>query len=144
MHRAMEFVVALLKRLHDDQSVTLATAANEVYYATLYKYHGWITSSAFVLALKVCLLNTMTWFLSCPMLDIMRCCNIASSAAWRCLPCLWQDRGQSVWRLQLCSSLPQGHCQSYCMNSLATAPCNFCHLQICSAMSVALGVHTVP
>ena len=50
----MEFVVALLKRLHDDQNVTLATAANEVYYATLYKYHGWITSSAFVLALKVC------------------------------------------------------------------------------------------
>ncbi|KAK9867885.1 hypothetical protein WJX84_000554 [Apatococcus fuscideae] len=53
LKRAMEFVVALLKRLHDDQNVTLATAANEVYYATLYKYHGWITSSAFVLALKL-------------------------------------------------------------------------------------------
>ncbi|KAK9836470.1 hypothetical protein WJX74_001113 [Apatococcus lobatus] len=53
LKRAMEFVVALLKRLHDDHDVSLATAANEVYYATLYKYHGWITSSAFVLALKL-------------------------------------------------------------------------------------------
>ncbi len=63
----MQFVVALLRRLHDDPDVTLAVAANEVYYATLYKYHGWITSSAFVLALKVCrrLISASRWSSIC-------------------------------------------------------------------------------
>ena len=51
--RAMEFVVALLQRLHDDREVTLPEAASETYTATLYRYHGWITSSAFTVALKV-------------------------------------------------------------------------------------------
>lgn len=53
MCRAMEFVVALLLRLHDDPAVTLPTAASDSYTATLYRYHGWVTSAAFTLALKV-------------------------------------------------------------------------------------------
>ena len=49
----MGFVAALLRRLHDDRQVTLAAAATEVYTQTLYQYHGWITSAAFTVALKV-------------------------------------------------------------------------------------------
>ena len=49
----MGFVAGLLRRLNDDRQVTLATAASEVYTASLYQYHGWITSAAFTVALKV-------------------------------------------------------------------------------------------
>ena len=49
----MAFVAGLLRRLHDDRQVSLAAAASEVYTATLYQYHGWITSAAFTVALKV-------------------------------------------------------------------------------------------
>lgn len=31
----MEFIVALLERLHADRAVSLSTAASETYYATL-------------------------------------------------------------------------------------------------------------
>lgn len=51
--RAMGFVAELLRRLFDDRQVTLATAASDVYTDTLYQYHGWITSAAFTVALKV-------------------------------------------------------------------------------------------
>lgn len=51
--RAMEFVVAMLQRLHDDQQMPLPQAASDAYYATLHQYHGWITSAAFTVALKV-------------------------------------------------------------------------------------------
>ncbi len=51
--RAMGFVAGLLRRLYDDRQVSLATAASEVYTNTLYQYHGWITSAAFTVALKV-------------------------------------------------------------------------------------------
>lgn len=51
--RAMSFVMKLLQRLNDDRDVSLATAASEVYTNTLYQYHGWITSAAFTVALKV-------------------------------------------------------------------------------------------
>lgn len=51
--RACEFILLLLKRLNDDRSVSLSTAANEVYYQTLNKYHAWYTATAFVVALKV-------------------------------------------------------------------------------------------
>lgn len=33
--RAMEFIVALLERLHTDRQVSLSAAASETYYATL-------------------------------------------------------------------------------------------------------------
>jgi Glycolipid transfer protein (GLTP) len=48
----MEFVVAMLQRLHDDVDLPLPQAASEAYYATLHQYHGWITSAAFIVALK--------------------------------------------------------------------------------------------
>ena len=49
----MSFVAGLLRRLLDDRQVTLATAASDAYTDTLYQYHGWITSAAFTVALKV-------------------------------------------------------------------------------------------
>ena len=49
----MGFVAGLLRRLYDDRQVSLATAASELYTDTLYQYHGWITSAAFTVALKV-------------------------------------------------------------------------------------------
>lgn len=49
----MSFVAGLLRRLFDDRQVTLANAASDVYTETLYQYHGWITSAAFTVALKV-------------------------------------------------------------------------------------------
>lgn len=51
----MEFVAALMQRLCDDQTLTLAAAASNAYSDTLYVYHGWLTSAAFTVALKVCL-----------------------------------------------------------------------------------------
>ena len=51
--RAMKFLVALLRRLNDDREVDLPTAAQEAYASTLLPYHGWISSSAFNLALRV-------------------------------------------------------------------------------------------
>ncbi len=53
LRRACEFILLLLKRLHDDRAITLSAAANEVYYQTLNKYHAWYTATAFVVALKV-------------------------------------------------------------------------------------------
>lgn len=53
LKRAMEFVAALLQRLCDDQNLTLAVAASNAYTDTLYEYHGWMTSTAFTIALKL-------------------------------------------------------------------------------------------
>ena len=36
----MEFIVALLERLHADRGVSLSAAAGETYNATLQRYHG--------------------------------------------------------------------------------------------------------
>ena len=55
MCRAMEFINALLLRLYKDRTVSLSTAASEVYHETLYNYHTWYTSAAFQVALKVIL-----------------------------------------------------------------------------------------
>ena len=51
--RAMEFVTALLGRLGEHKEEALPTAASQAYTDTLYRYHGWVTSAAFTLALKV-------------------------------------------------------------------------------------------
>ena len=51
--RAMEFVASLLRRLEADKDVTLSTAASDAYAETLHSFHGWITSAAFYVALKV-------------------------------------------------------------------------------------------
>ncbi|BDA47632.1 probable pleckstrin homology domain-containing family A member 8 [Coccomyxa sp. Obi] len=52
LKRATEFILLLLKRLHDDTDVALSTAASEVYYQTLNKYHTWYTAAAFTVVLK--------------------------------------------------------------------------------------------
>ncbi|EIE23822.1 hypothetical protein COCSUDRAFT_83697 [Coccomyxa subellipsoidea C-169] len=52
LKRATEFILLLLKRLHDDREVTLSAAASEVYYQTLNNYHTWYTSAAFTVVLK--------------------------------------------------------------------------------------------
>ena len=51
--RAMIFVVGLLHRLLDQPEETLSVAASEAYYATLQKYHGWIVTGTFTVALKI-------------------------------------------------------------------------------------------
>ncbi|KAL4433929.1 hypothetical protein ABPG75_000370 [Micractinium tetrahymenae] len=53
LKRAMEFIVALLDRLYTDRQVTLSQAASETYYATLQKFHGWIVTGTFTVALKI-------------------------------------------------------------------------------------------
>ncbi|KAK9824601.1 hypothetical protein WJX72_011621 [[Myrmecia] bisecta] len=51
--RALQFLTDLLRRLYEDRAIAVSTAASDAYYATLHQYHGWITSSAFILALKL-------------------------------------------------------------------------------------------
>jgi Glycolipid transfer protein (GLTP) len=51
--RAMDFITALLALLYNDREVTLSQAAASTYEATLKKFHGMFTSTAFLLALKV-------------------------------------------------------------------------------------------
>lgn len=53
LKRAMEFIVALLDRLFTDRQVTLSQAASDTYYATLQKFHGWIVTGTFTVALKI-------------------------------------------------------------------------------------------
>ena len=53
LRRAMEFIVDLLRRLHNDRQVELPAAATAAYDATLQPFHGWITSGVFSLAMKV-------------------------------------------------------------------------------------------
>lgn len=53
LKRAMEFVAALLQLLCEDQNLTLAAATSNAYSDTLYVYHGWVTSAAFTVALKL-------------------------------------------------------------------------------------------
>lgn len=53
LKRAMEFIVALLDRLYTDREITLSQAASETYYATLQKFHGWIVTGTFTVALKI-------------------------------------------------------------------------------------------
>lgn len=62
--RATEFILLLLKRLHDDKNVTLSIAASEVYYQTLNKYHTWYTTAAFTVVLKVRTSVTVQCFLT--------------------------------------------------------------------------------
>ena len=67
LRRACEFILQLLKKLHDDRGISLSAAANEVYYQTLNKHHAWYTATAFVVALKVtaALLASYLWPLLC-------------------------------------------------------------------------------
>lgn len=53
LQRAMGFVAGLLRRLYNDRQISMSAAASEVYTDTLYRYHGWMTSAAFTVALKL-------------------------------------------------------------------------------------------
>lgn len=65
LDRATEFILLLMKRLCDDEAVTLSEAASEVYYQTLNKYHTWYTSAAFTVVLKVGFINLEPYPLDC-------------------------------------------------------------------------------
>ncbi|GLI60579.1 hypothetical protein VaNZ11_002696 [Volvox africanus] len=52
LKRAMEFICAVLRRLHDDQTAPMGTIVSETYGMTLMRYHGFFASSAFSLAFK--------------------------------------------------------------------------------------------
>lgn len=45
--------MALLERLHADREVTLSAAASDTYCATLQRYHGWLVTGTFTVALKL-------------------------------------------------------------------------------------------
>lgn len=51
--RAMDFLVALFGNLLDHPDWTMSQAATDAYNLTLKKWHGWIASSAFAVALKL-------------------------------------------------------------------------------------------
>ncbi|GIM06574.1 hypothetical protein Vretimale_10798 [Volvox reticuliferus] len=52
LKRAMEFICAILRRLHDDRKAPMGTIVTETYAMTLMQYHGFFASSAFSLAFK--------------------------------------------------------------------------------------------
>ncbi|GIL65848.1 hypothetical protein Vafri_19494 [Volvox africanus] len=52
LKRAMEFICAVLRRLHDDPTASMGTVVTETYGMTLMRYHGFFASSAFSLAFK--------------------------------------------------------------------------------------------
>ena len=45
--------MALLDSLQAHPDTSLSQAASETYYATLQRYHGWIVTGTFTLALKL-------------------------------------------------------------------------------------------
>ncbi|XP_010539708.1 PREDICTED: glycolipid transfer protein 3-like [Tarenaya hassleriana] len=51
--RTMDFTAALLQRLANDTSHNMEQAIEECYVATLKPWHGWISSAAFRVALKL-------------------------------------------------------------------------------------------
>lgn len=51
--RAMDFLVALFANLLNHPDWTMSQAATDAYNVTLKKFHGWIASSAFTVALKL-------------------------------------------------------------------------------------------
>mmetsp|Transcript_18701 Transcript_18701/g.33943 ORF Transcript_18701/g.33943 Transcript_18701/m.33943 type:complete len:204 (-) Transcript_18701:420-1031(-) len=52
LKRAMEFMIAILTRLQQDDSMELTEVVQKTYEETLMKYHGFIASTAFTLAFK--------------------------------------------------------------------------------------------
>jgi hypothetical protein len=53
LKRAMEFLSTLIRRLAGDADASLAAAASEAYCATLQRYHGWLVTGTFTVALKL-------------------------------------------------------------------------------------------
>ncbi|CAD7705304.1 unnamed protein product [Ostreobium quekettii] len=52
LKRAMEFVLGLLRQLHDDDEKSMSQAANEAYASTLQPFHGMITYGVFTAAMS--------------------------------------------------------------------------------------------
>lgn len=46
-HRAMDFTVAILLKLQEDDEIELCKAVKETYALTLMQFHGFIASTAF-------------------------------------------------------------------------------------------------
>ncbi|THG10240.1 hypothetical protein TEA_003642 [Camellia sinensis var. sinensis] len=51
--RAMDFLVELFRNLHDHQDWTMTQACTDSYSKTLKKWHGWLASSSFTVAIKL-------------------------------------------------------------------------------------------
>ncbi|XP_024401436.1 glycolipid transfer protein 1 [Physcomitrium patens] len=51
--RAMDFLVELFRNLNDHSDWTMSQCATAAYTSTLKKYHGWIASTAFTVAMKL-------------------------------------------------------------------------------------------
>ncbi|KAL3685360.1 hypothetical protein R1sor_003382 [Riccia sorocarpa] len=51
--RAMDFLVELFRNLLANQNWTMHQACTEAYAATLKKWHGWVASAAFTVAMKL-------------------------------------------------------------------------------------------
>lgn len=51
--RAMDFLVALFRNLLDHEDWTMSQACTDSYSKTLKKWHGWLASSSFTLAMKL-------------------------------------------------------------------------------------------
>lgn len=104
--RAMDFVTALLGRLGEHREEALPAAASQAYTDTLYRYHGWVTSAAFTLALKVriatqTILQQRGYFrgLRQSTFENEICCD--GSSEWVCCPRIvisWQQE-MSISRL---------------------------------------------
>eukprot|EP00798_Chlamydomonas_sp_ICE-L_P010074 gene10074-7971_t len=52
LKRAMEFVVAILRKTCEDKESPMTKVVTDTYTATLYQFHGFMVSSAFTLAFK--------------------------------------------------------------------------------------------
>lgn len=51
--RAMDFLVALFRNLLDHQDWSMSQACTDSYCKTLKKFHGWLASSSFTVAMKL-------------------------------------------------------------------------------------------
>ncbi|KAK7391718.1 hypothetical protein VNO78_20137 [Psophocarpus tetragonolobus] len=51
--RAMDFLVALFQNLHEHPDWSMAQACTDSYNKTLKKWHGWLASSSFTVAMKL-------------------------------------------------------------------------------------------
>ncbi len=53
--------MALLQKLAGDKGMSVSTGASEAYYATLQKYHGFIVTTTFTVALKLVPSRSVGW-----------------------------------------------------------------------------------
>ena len=81
--------MALLERLYADRAVSLSTAASEVYYQTLQRFHGWIVTGTFTVALKlvpsrwVLAKRGSGWWLACCHFRHLSLCGACLRDGWR-------------------------------------------------------------